>query len=132
MAQFGVVVGQLVGFFIMLLVGYGCVRLKFYGMTALNGMCALLLNVLIPVLVFANAVDGTTRGQLFSNVGVMLLIAIMYLLLIVVFRVLAWALRLTAAAPACSRPPRSSATPGSSAFRWSWRCSRRRGRSTWR
>ena len=111
MAQFGVVVGQLVGFFIMLLVGYGCVRLKFYGMTALNGMCALLLNVLIPVLVFANAVDGTTRGQLFSNVGVMLLIAIMY---------------------ACSRPPRSSATPGSSAFRWSWRCSRRRGRSTWR
>lgn len=41
-------VGQLVGFFIMLIVGYGCVRLRFYGQTALDGMCSLLLNVLIP------------------------------------------------------------------------------------
>ena len=113
MAQFGVVVGQLVGFLIMLLVGYGCVRLKFYGMTALNGMCALLLNVLIPVLVFANAVDGTTRGQLFSNVGVMLLIAIMYLLLIVVFRVLAWALRLTGS---CARLFQASTIFGNAGF----------------
>lgn len=48
MGQFGVMIGQLVGFLIMLMVGYGCVRLRFYGQTALDGMCSLLLNVLIP------------------------------------------------------------------------------------
>lgn len=60
-------VGQLVGFFIMLMVGYGCVRLRFYGQTALDGMCSLLLNVLIPLLVFSNAMAGADRagrGQL--------------------------------------------------------------------
>ena len=31
MGQFAIMVGQLVGFFIMLMVGYGCVRLRFYG-----------------------------------------------------------------------------------------------------
>lgn len=82
MGQFGVMIGQLVGFLIMLMVGYGCVRLRFYGQTALDGMCSLLLNVLIPVLVFSNAVDGADRAQLASNWGVMLLTAVMYALLI--------------------------------------------------
>ncbi|NMM99522.1 permease [Bifidobacterium sp. DSM 109958] len=94
MGQFGIVVGQLVGFLIMLMVGYGCVRLKLYGTVALNGMCALLLNVLIPVLVFANAMDGATRADLAANWGVMLLTALMYALLALVFFALAWALRL--------------------------------------
>ena len=85
MGQFGVMIGQLVGFLIMLMVGYGCVRLRFYGQTALDGMCSLLLNVLIPVLVFSNAVDGADRAQLASNWGVMLLTAVMYALLILVF-----------------------------------------------
>ena len=85
MGQFGVMIGQLVGFLIMLMVGYGCVRLRFYGQTALDGMCSLLLNVLIPVLVFSNAVDGADRAQLAANWGVMLLTAVMYALLILVF-----------------------------------------------
>lgn len=80
MGQFGVMIGQLVGFLIMLMVGYGCVRLRFYGQTALDGMCSLLLNVLIPVLVFSNAVDGADRAQLAANWGVMLLTAVMYAL----------------------------------------------------
>ena len=63
MGQFGVMIGQLVGFLIMLMVGYGCVRLRFYGQTALDGMCSLLLNVLIPVLVFSNAVDGVREHE---------------------------------------------------------------------
>ncbi|KAB5606156.1 AEC family transporter [Bifidobacterium jacchi] len=94
MDQFVVVIGQLVGFLIMLLVGYGCVRLKLYGTVALNGMCALLLNVLIPVLVFANAVDGATRGDLAANWGVMLLTAIMYALLAAAFFAFSRLLRL--------------------------------------
>lgn len=94
MGQFGVVVGQLTGFFIMLLIGYICVRLRLYGMTALNGMCSLLLNVLIPVLVFSNAVAGTDRAELFANWGIILLTAIMYALLILVFWVVAHLLRL--------------------------------------
>lgn len=94
MGQFGVMIGQLVGFFIMLMVGYGCVRLRFYGKVALDGMCSLLLNVLIPVLVFSNAVDGTDRSHLAANWGVMLLTAVMYGLLILVFWALAHVLRL--------------------------------------
>ncbi|KAB7787579.1 AEC family transporter [Bifidobacterium cebidarum] len=94
MGQFGVMIGQLVGFFIMLLVGYGCVRLRFYGKVALDGMCSLLLNVLIPVLVFSNAVDGTDRSHLEANWGVMLLTAVMYGLLIVTFWAFAHLLRL--------------------------------------
>ena len=96
MGQFGIVVGQLVGFLIMLMVGYGCVRLKLYGTVALNGMCAMLVNVLIPVLVFANAVDGATRADLVADWGVMLLTAVMYGLLALTFLLLAWALRLKA------------------------------------
>lgn len=94
MAQFDIVLGQLVGFVIMLIVGYICVRLRFYGTTALNGMCSLLLNVLIPVLVFANAVDGTDRAHLAANWGVMLLTALMYGLLIALFWIVARVLRL--------------------------------------
>ncbi|TPF91754.1 AEC family transporter, partial [Bifidobacterium sp. UTBIF-78] len=94
MGQFGVMVGQLVGFLIMLMVGYVCVRLRFYGKTALDGMCSLLLNVLIPVLVFSNAVDGTDRSHLEANWGVMLLTAVMYGLLILTFWAFAHLLRL--------------------------------------
>ena len=94
MGQFGVLVGQLVGFLIMLMVGYGCVRLRFYGKTALDGMCSLLLNVLIPVLVFSNAVDGTDRSHLEANWGVMLLTSVMYGLLILTFWAFAHLLRL--------------------------------------
>ncbi|MFQ6965149.1 AEC family transporter [Bifidobacterium breve] len=94
MGQFGVMIGQLVGFLIMLMVGYGCVRLRFYGQTALDGMCSLLLNVLIPVLVFSNAVDGADRAQLAANWGVMLLTSVMYALLILVFWLVAKLLRL--------------------------------------
>ncbi|MFR1093363.1 MAG: AEC family transporter [Bifidobacterium bifidum] len=94
MGQFAIMVGQLVGFFIMLMVGYGCVRLRFYGQTALDGMCSLLLNVLIPLLVFSNAMAGADRAQVEANWGAMLLTAVMYALLILVFRLVAWALRL--------------------------------------
>mgnify|MGYP000066766132 CR=1 FL=1 len=69
MGQFAIMVGQLVGFFIMLMVGYGCVRLRFYGQTALDGMCSLLLNVLIPLLVFSNAMAGADRAQVEANSG---------------------------------------------------------------
>ena len=68
MGQFGVMIGQLVGFLIMLMVGYGYVRLRFYGQTALDGMCSLLLNVLIPVLARPGVLAGrrTVAAQRFA------------------------------------------------------------------
>lgn len=50
--------------------------------------------MLIPVLVFSNAVDGADRAQLAANWGVMLLTAVMYALLILVFWLVAKLLRL--------------------------------------
>lgn len=47
-----------------------------------------------PVLVFSNAVDGADRAQLAANWGVMLLTAVMYALLILVFWLVAKLLRL--------------------------------------
>ncbi|MBW3088585.1 AEC family transporter [Bifidobacterium sp. 82T24] len=94
MSQFEIVVGQIVGFFIMMMVGYGCVRLRFYGMKTLDGMCMLLTKVLIPVLVFSNAVAGTTRADIVRNWGIIALTAIMYALLAAVVAVAAWILRL--------------------------------------
>ena len=94
MGQFEIVVVQLIGFFMMLTVGYGCVRLRLYGVTTLNGMCALLLKVLIPVMVFANAVSGTTRDQLMHGFPILLLGVITYALLITTFWIVAKLLRL--------------------------------------
>ena len=94
MSQFEIVVGQIVGFFIMMMVGYGCVRLRFYGMKTLDGMCMLLTKILIPVLVFSNAVAGTTRADIVRNWGIILLTGIMYALLAATVAVAAWVLRL--------------------------------------
>ena len=63
-------------------------------MKTLDGMCMLLTRVLIPLLVFSNAVNGTTRAELVDNWGIMLLTAIMYASLMAVFAVVAWMIRL--------------------------------------
>ena len=47
-----------------------------------------------PLLVFSNAMAGADRAQVEANWGAMLLTAVMYALLILVFRLVAWALRL--------------------------------------
>lgn len=82
MEQFTVVLDQLIGFAIMLVIGYICVRCKVYGEKALEGICQLILKVGIPLMVFSNATAGATRDDLFESGIILVFQAVMYVLLI--------------------------------------------------
>ena len=94
MHQFTVMTGQLVGFAVMLAIGYLCVRLRLYGMKALDGICQLILKVGIPLMVFSNAVTGATRADLLESGGIIVMQTVMYLLLVSATWVIARAMRL--------------------------------------
>lgn len=80
--QFTVVLDQLIGFAIMLVIGYICVKCKVYGEKTLNGICQLILKVGIPLMVFSNATAGATRDDLFKSGIVLVFQLVMYVLLI--------------------------------------------------
>lgn len=80
--QFTVVLDQLIGFAVMLVVGYICVKCKVYGEKTLDGICQLILKVGIPLMVFSNATAGATRADLFGSGVILLFQLVMYALLI--------------------------------------------------
>lgn len=82
MEQFTVVLDQLIGFAIMLVIGYICIRCKVYGQKALDGICQLILKVGIPLMVFSNATAGATRADLFDSGIILVFQAVMYVLLV--------------------------------------------------
>ena len=82
MAQFHIVLSQLIGMGVMMLVGIVCVKAHVLGQKAMDGICSFILKVGIPFIVFANAVAGTTRADLAQSGVIMLLDVIMYALLI--------------------------------------------------
>ena len=82
MEQFTVVLDQLIGFAIMLVIGYICVRCRVYGEKTLEGICQLILKVGIPLMVFSNATAGATRADLFESGIILVFQAVMYVLLI--------------------------------------------------
>lgn len=88
-------VGQLVGFAIMLVIGYICVKCKVYGEETLDGIRQIIINVGIPLMVFANAVSGATRSDLVESGIVLVLAVFMYAALGVVMWVLARVMRLS-------------------------------------
>lgn len=85
MEQFRIVLDQLVGMGVMMVVGYICVRARVLDGKALDGICALLLKVGIPLLVFCNAVNGTTRADLVAAGAIIVMTLLMYALLIGLF-----------------------------------------------
>lgn len=94
MQQFSVVLNQLIGMGVMLVVGVVCVKTKLLNEDSLQGVCRLILNVGIPMLVFSNAVSGTTREDLFGSAAVIGITIALYALLIVSMWLLAKLLRL--------------------------------------
>ena len=122
MQQFSVVLNQLIGMGVMLAVGAVCVRTKLLNEESLQGICRLILNVGIPMLVFSNAISGTTRADLFASAAIIGITILLYALLIASM----WqnCCVCPANAAACSKALSSSATQDSSACRWFWHCSR--------
>lgn len=82
MEQFGVVLNQLIGMAVMMAVGAVCVKAKLLDEKSLSGICQLILKVGIPMLVFANAVSGTTRADLLHSSAMIWLTLLLYVLLI--------------------------------------------------
>ena len=93
MQQFGIVLEQMIGMAVMMIVGYICVRTKVLGEAALNGVCAFILKAGIPLLVFSNAVSGTTRADLIGSDAIIAMTLVMYALLISLFTLLSYVLR---------------------------------------
>lgn len=96
MAQFHIVLDQLINCSFMLVIGYLAIRLKIYDTHFLDGLSSIILKVLLPLLIFTNAVHGTTLNDLMESSEIMVLSVIMYLALMAVFRLSANFLRLTA------------------------------------
>lgn len=93
MQQFGVVLNQLIGMAVMMAVGVICVKTKLLNEKSLNGICQLILKVGIPMLVFANAVSGTTCADLLHSSAMIGLTLLLYALLIASMWLLAKLLR---------------------------------------
>lgn len=96
MAQFHIVLDQLVNCSFMLAIGYLAIRLRVYDAHFLDGLSSVILKVLMPLLIFTNAVHGTTVADLLESSEIMVLSVVMYLSLMAVFRISARFLRLSA------------------------------------
>lgn len=94
MNPFLTIVVQLVSFFIMLAAGYLAARLKVVTEDFLSGLSGLIMRILLPSLIFANAMNGASRQDLFTCYPVLILTAAMYAGLILIFFLLARILRL--------------------------------------
>ncbi len=94
MEQFNIVLNQLILFFVLMIIGYIAVRLHVVGEEFLDGLSRLITRILLPLLVFSNAVSGTTRSQLFECYPILLLTLAFYISIIVVCLALGKILRL--------------------------------------
>lgn len=94
MDSFLIILEQLISFFLMMLAGYLAARLGIVSKEVLAGLASLVVKLLLPVMLFANMMRGTSREQFISDFPVFLLALLMYLLLILVFALLAGLMRL--------------------------------------
>ena len=94
MPQFQIVLNQLILFLILMMIGYIAVRLKIVGEDFLDGLSRLITRILLPLLVFSNAITGTSRNQLFECYPILLLTLSFYGSIILVCYLLARVLRL--------------------------------------
>lgn len=85
MGAFQVIIQQLVSFLIMIVIGYAACRTSVLSSNFLDGLSSLILKVLLPINIFANALNGTSRAELLSCWPILLLSVGMYIGLIGVF-----------------------------------------------
>lgn len=78
MDQFTIIVYQLFQFGVMLTAGYLAARAGVLSEPFLNGLARLIMSLLLPTLIFANAANGATRAHLIESYSIMLLALGMY------------------------------------------------------
>ncbi|MDO5516134.1 MAG: AEC family transporter [Clostridium sp.] len=85
MNQFFIVLNQLISFLIMMLIGFSAGKLKIVNEEFLDGLSRLIMRIILPILIFTNAVIGATLQDLIQCYPVILLSIGMYIGLIIVF-----------------------------------------------
>lgn len=94
MDSFFAISEQLVSFFLMMLVGNLAARRRIISKEFVNGLGTLIVKLLLPVMVFSNMINTSSRHQLFSDFTFFPMALLMYLLLIMLSAVLAKLMRL--------------------------------------
>ena len=94
MNYFSIVLEQIEIFVVYMLIGIFAVKMHFLDRQKLGMLSGCITKILLPLLIFTNTINGTTREQFLSSAVIILLAAILYLALYVVSTVLAKLLRI--------------------------------------
>ncbi len=90
MNSFYIIANQLFQFFVMMFCGYMGARAGIIPKAFLGGLAKLIMGLLMPILIFANVLDGTTRQILLDCYPVLLLSLGIYIGLIITQAALAY------------------------------------------
>lgn len=94
MNSFMVIFEQLVSFFLMMLVGYIAAKKRVTTREFLDRLATLIMKLLLPIMIFSNMMNGTSRAQLAGDLPALFMVAAIYGSLIVIFAIIARLLRL--------------------------------------
>lgn len=94
MNSFVVILEQLVSFFLMMLVGYIAAKKRVTTREFLDRLATLIMKLLLPIMIFSNMMNGTSRAQLAGDLPALFMVAAIYGSLIVIFAIIARLLRL--------------------------------------
>ena len=94
MNYFSIVLEQIEIFVVYMLIGIFAVKLHFLDRDKLGVLSGCITKILLPLLIFTNTINGTTREQFLSSSVIILLAAVLYLVLYAVAAVLAKLLRI--------------------------------------
>lgn len=94
MNYFSIVLEQIEIFVVYMLIGIFAVKMHFLDREKLGVLSECITKILLPLLIFTNTINGTTREQFLSSALIIPLAAALYLILYVISAVLAKLLRL--------------------------------------
>lgn len=94
MDSFFIIFSQLVSFFLMMLIGFVAAKKKIVTRDFLDRLATLIMKLLLPIMIFSNMMNGTSRALLAGDLPALFLVAAIYGSLIVIFFILARLLRL--------------------------------------
>ena len=89
MNYFSIVLEQIEIFVVYMLIGIFAEKMHFLDREKLGVLSGCITKILLPLLIFTNTINGTTRKQFLSSVVIILLAAVLYLTLYAVSAILA-------------------------------------------
>ena len=78
MNYFSIVLEQLEIFVVYILIGIFAIKMHFLDRDKLGVLSGCITNLLLPLLIFTNTINGTTREQFLSSILIMLLALVLY------------------------------------------------------